>query len=282
MRIKKYFYNIFFCINLFVFLTQANSYAQEKGDFLKADKLIRISVGYIKLKNYDHALKALGSAYRMAVRLDEPLSRSIILNEIADKYIILGMPESALGVSKEIKFSDIQAGILSKIAYKYAASGEYKKAARIARNIEDYFPRALLLYRITNDLTEVGSYELAIEMARAIAHSSSIVKKFIGVQIMDKIMTRKGEKKATRHLLLSFKEYDNPYNECRRLIDIAGRYFYPRRMYEHSKDILSRAIVIAQNVNSDSFRRDLLERIGGLYKEINDFEDKLYRDVSRN
>ena len=262
---------IFRCITIFIYISivivspRNNLEAGKitKGLFLKSSSLVKISLGYVKLKKYGMANAALGAAYKIALNMDEQFSRTIILYEITDKYIILNKNQDALRVAEAIEFADVKYDAFSNIAYRYVEQGKFNTATDVVKKIKDNFTKALWLYKIVNKLTEIGLYEEAVKMTKAINSQRPIYSDLIDNSLTD----IKFEPQS--------KSLNEPYQEARRLIDAADQYFSVI-LYEPAKALLSKAVLISKDIKQESLRKDVLFRKDIVNGKINNFQ-KYYK-----
>lgn len=262
-------------INLSVFCIKDSVQAQgrEKELFSRPNALVKASLVYIKLKNYDKAEKALDAAYRIADKIDEQLSRAIILSEIADKYIMLDKNEKAFKIAGVIAFADVREDAFTKVAYRYIEQSEYKKALEAASRIESPFAQALALYKMVNRLTDIGLYEEAIKIAKVMGSSRVMVNKLVTLQIHLKKALKRDNDLVKRQLLPQSKSLAEPYLKAKELVAAAQQYL-SLILYEPAKNILSLATLIAEDIKPESLKKDILYKIGITYGRIRGFEEK--------
>lgn len=246
-----------------------------KGLFLKSRSLVKISLGYVKLKKYGMANAALGAAYKIALNMDEQFSRAIILYEITDKYIILNKNQDALRVAEAIEFADVKYDAFSNIAYRYVEQGKFNTATDIVKKIKDNFTKALWLYKTVNKLTEIGLYEEAVKMTKAINSQRPIYSDLINVQVCTKKMLKIDNSLTDIKFEPQSKSLNEPYQEARRLIDAADQYFSVI-LYEPAKALLSKAVLISKDIKQESLRKDVLFMKDIVNGKINNFQ-KYYK-----
>jgi len=276
---KKIFFClvVLICMNSLPPLMNNNLEAKEteKDLFSRSNKLIKISLGYIKLKKYGMAELALNSAYQMAKNIEEPLSQATILYEITDKYIMLNKNLKALRVARSIEFGDVRCDAFSNIAYSYVEQGEFNKAIAIAKKIEDNFTKALWLYKAVNKLTEQGLYEEAVKMATAINSQYPIFNDLINAQVCTKKMSKIDDYVTDMQFSSKIQSLNDPYSKARELVDAADRYFSVI-LFEPAKKLLSEAVLISKDINPESLRKDILYKKDIVSNKINNFQ-KYYR-----
>lgn len=280
MNTKKTVLRIVFFVFLFLFIS-SNAKADSLSNryFAKSRALIRTSLGFIKLKNYNKAERALDSGYKMAQRLEELFSRNIILNEIADKYILLERYEKAFKVAREIEFSDIRSVVFSKIAYHYVERGDYQKTISLTKQIKDRLLKAMLLYRIVNKLNELELYDESMEILANTMDSSYLIEKLVVVQRLEKRMLKRNRKISyTKEEMASSYSPKEKYSKARHLILTAKRYF-ALGLYLPAKELLFKASLITEKITDKNQRNFLEEEIRNLSSRLYDFQRALISDI---
>lgn len=257
----------FFCLSLLAFINlfvclKANVQAQtqDKEFFFKSDTLIKISLHYIKLKDYKTAEKTLKAAYKTAKKIKEPYSREIIFNEIVDKYILMGENENAFRVALFLEFSDVQSEAFAKITYKCAELANFALAAETIKQIKDPFSKARTFYRIVNKLTDLELYEEATKFAAETEKSSILIGEFIAVEFLENRLQKQNGDSAAGQYLIEPGSPDELYRRSKELAEISERYS-DLYLFGLAKKILFRAARVAKQISLESLKQDALYRI---------------------
>jgi hypothetical protein len=260
-------------INIFTFGIKNNVLAKETTRvlFLKANTIVDISLGYIRLNNYSKAERALVWSYKIAKDIDEPYSRFAIFYEIVDKYLMLSRSEQALRIAELIELPDIRSDAFAKIAYQYAGACEYKKALGVSLKIEDSFIRALVLYKMVDKLTETGLYEEAIKMASALENSPKVIIKLLSVQnLANKMFNEVTVEDIDAQSLPQIDSVNDPYRTSRELIGFARSYL-SLRLNDAAKKILFKVFLVAEQIKQGPLRQDILDRVEIIYRKLSKF-----------
>ncbi len=272
----------FYCLALLVYINlftvclkvNAETHPQHKDLFFKADTLIKISLHFIKLKDYDKAENALKAAYKVVREIKEPYSREIVLFELSDKYLLINKTENAFKIAKIIEFPDVQSEAFAKISYKYAELGDYTLASKITKQIKDPFSKAKALYRIVNKLTDLELYDQAIKIAKETEDSKDVIKELVLVQILANRLHLVNLDLIVDQNLSNLSNPDGLYRRSRVLTEVADKYL-DLCLYELPKKILARATLIATRIGQQSLRQDAFQKIEGLNNKISEFEKSL-------
>jgi hypothetical protein len=268
--------NASLCITCFVFLylsahgllNNAEAKTLNNGYFAKSSTLIRICLGYIRLKNYNKAEKALDSGYKIAQKMDESFSRNILLNEVTDKYILLAKYEKALKAAKGLEFQDVRSAASSKIAYHYVEIGDYKKTIDLIKQIKDPLLKAMLLYKIVNRLNDLELYDESIEILADTMDSPYLTEKLVIVQSLERKMLKRNREISYVPEVNPLLSPEQKYSEAGRLALIAKKYF-ALKLYQPAREVLFRAGLISREI-TDEKQNNILE------EEIRDFSARLY------
>lgn len=273
---------LFLCLATSLYLTSfifclrvnAGNQLQDKDFFHRSDTLVKISLHYIKLKDYANAEKPLKAACKIAEKIKEPYSREIILFELSDKYLQINNLEVAYKLAKLIEFSDVKSEVIAKIAYKYTELGDYTSAQKVTKQIEDPFSKAKALYKIVNRLTDLELYNEAIKITKGTEDSHSVIKEVVVVQILERRFVPVGLDSLVRPGQDSFNNPDELYIKSKNLVETANQYF-GIYLFEPAKRILHRAAIIAGRIGIQSLRQDVLQKIEVANGKIYGFEKSL-------
>ena len=273
---KVFFLAVLVFANLFAYCPEAGAKGEPKDEelFFKSNTLIKISLHYIKPKNYNNAEKALNAAYKIARKIKEPYSREIVLFELSDKYLLLNNTENAYKVAKVIEFSDVQSEAFAKIAYKYAELGKYSEASEITKQINNPFSKAKALYKIVNKLTDLELYDQAIKIAKETEDSTAVIKELVSVQILANRLLIEDHDLIFEQYLTNLSHPNGLHRKSSELIEVADRYL-ELYLFELAKKILVIAATISQRIDSQSIRQDTLQRIEVIRNKISKFEKSL-------
>lgn len=269
------FYKIisFLVLSSFLLCFTQNSSAEikPKDPFFKSDILISTCLKYIKLKDYNKVQRALEAAYRLSGEIEEPLSRAVILNEITDKYTMLGENEKAFGVAQLIGFEDVRYGAFSNIALRCIELGEYRKATAVLKSIKDDFAKAAALYKIVNKLIDLGLYAEAVRIVKTTVDSEAFCHQLVRLQICTRKLLKEDYEQANRQFLQNCPTIKDPYRHSQALVEAAEQCF-ASVLYEPAKKILSRAVLVAETIDAEPKRNESLHMIELENKKIINFE----------
>jgi tetratricopeptide (TPR) repeat protein len=271
-----------FCLVVSLFLSSfilypgvdAGAQLQDKDLFYRADLLIKISLRYIKLKDFRAADKSLKAACKIAEKIEEPYSRGIILFELADKYLLINNFKDTYKLAKLIEFTDVRSEAAAKIAYKYAELKDYAAAQETIKQIEDPFSKANALYKIVNMLTDSELYDEAIKITKGTEDSYSVIEELVIAQILGRKFSPRDSGQIANLGQDNFNSTEELYGKFKNLVEIADRYF-GISLFEPAKRILGRAAVIAGRINLRSLRQDALQKIKTANDRIAVFEKSL-------
>lgn len=274
---KDFFYlTVLAYISLCAVCLKANAETlpPDKELFFKSDTLIKISLRYIQLQDHNKAEKALDAAFKIAKEIKDPYSRGIVLFELSDKFLLLDDTENAYQVAKAIEFSDVQSETLVKIAYKYAELEKFALATRVTKEIKDPFSKARAFYKIVNKLTDLELYDQAIKFAKEAEDSQAVIEEFVTVQFLANRLLKENHDLIVDQHLINLIYPNELYRKSKELTKVAAQYFN-LYLFELAKKILVRAATIAQKIDSQSLREDVLQRIEEIRNKISKFEKSL-------
>ncbi len=266
---KRLFLSLAILVSINLFIARPNIEAQtikrDKEFFFKSDTLIKICLYYSSLKDHKTAARALDTAYRIAKHIKEPNSRAIILNEIVDKYMLMGENELAYRVVGYIALSDVQSEAFFRIAYKATELRDFGFATKVTKQIKDPFSKAKAFYRIVYKLDDLGLYEQAIKYANEFEQSQILIDEFLSAEYLARELLKEKPEFSPKNLIIGGHSLDSVsqdelYNESNKLTQVADQYL-DLFLFGLCKKTLIKASLIAGKLDSQLLKQDVSQKI---------------------
>ena len=116
--------------------------------------------------NTERALQLMDEAVELDKTIDDEIGGSVVLEEIAKRYALLGQLERAMRVADTMEKGPFKDHALITIAKKYAESGQFDRALAINNRIETTNFKPDILVFVAKQYLDRGEKEKAIALLR--------------------------------------------------------------------------------------------------------------------